>query len=505
MADCAAYCCARLEYHSHDKVAMFKTLQATIPRDDDYPERQYRTTILSKVLNGEIYDNLPHAFHEEKNPAGEYIPLRTRRPSVRYGLCKLVVDDSVSLLFSEGHFPDVDCKPDTARAGLARIIKETRLNERMIDAATRGSVGSVAILMRVLAGRVFFDVMDTHYLTPIWKATAPDVLEKVVQRYKVKGKALKALGYLAEKDEEDYWFQRDWNETQEVVYIPLSVADAKTGKQPEVDKARTVTHSLGFLPMVWVKNLPGGDEIDGAQTFPDEAIETSIEIDYQLSQAGRGLKYSSDPTLLIKEPAFSDGTLVRSASNAITVSAQGDAKLLEINGTAVEAVMEYVKGLRELALETMHGNRSNADKVSAAQSGRAMELMHAALINLADRLRISYGEGALQELLTMVCKASEKIALVYKDGSKVGELKLEAPLALRWPAWFAPTSTDRMDEATTLKTLVEAGIISRQTATRIIAADYDIEDVEAERLLVDGERDAEAPEEPDKPAAKAEE
>ena len=36
------------------------------------------------------------------------------------------------------------------------------------------------------------------------------------------------------------------------------------------------------------------------------AIETKIEIDYQLSQAGRGLKYSSDPTLLIKEPATSE-------------------------------------------------------------------------------------------------------------------------------------------------------------------------------------------------------
>ena len=38
----------------------------------------------------------------------------------------------------------------------------------MVEAALRGSVGSVAILMRVLRGRVFLDVFDTAFLTPEW-------------------------------------------------------------------------------------------------------------------------------------------------------------------------------------------------------------------------------------------------------------------------------------------------------------------------------------------------
>lgn len=400
---------------------MFKTLQATFPQDRDYPERAFRLSILTRVLNGTIYDGLKHAFHEEDNGAGEYIKLRERRPSVRYGLCKLVVDDSVSLLFSEGHFPEIDCGSDTkARDALQRLIKETGLNAVMINAATRGSVGSVAIMLRVLNKRVFFDVMETAYLTPTWNADAPDMLEKVTERYKTKGSALKAAGYTVPDDElnADFWFQREWTEAEETHFEPWKVEE--TNKTPARDDARSVTHNLGFVPVRWVRNLPGGDTIDGACTFPDEAIDTGIEIDYQLSQVGRGLKYSSDPTLLIKEPALSDGTMVRSASNAITVGADGDAKLLEINGDAASAVMDYVRMLRELALETMHGNRANADKISAAQSGRAMELMNQALIWLADRLRISYGEGALLDLLNMVTKASQKIALTFKDGSAVG-------------------------------------------------------------------------------------
>src|ERR1700691_1870063 len=131
-----------------------------------------------------------------------------------------------------------------------------------------------------------------------------------------------------------------------------------------VDEARSVPPALGFVRCVWIRNLPGasasGDPVDGACTFR-AAIETQIEIDYQLSQAGRGLKYSSDPTLLIKEPAASDGQLIRGGGNALVVSEKGDAKLLEIGGTAANAVIDYVRTLREFALEGVHGNRANAD------------------------------------------------------------------------------------------------------------------------------------------------
>ncbi len=37
---------------------MFKTITDAIDRDKDYPERQFKIDILSRVLNGEIYDHL---------------------------------------------------------------------------------------------------------------------------------------------------------------------------------------------------------------------------------------------------------------------------------------------------------------------------------------------------------------------------------------------------------------------------------------------------------------
>ncbi len=137
---------------------MFDTICTMIPRDGDYSARVRRLDILRRVLDGTLYDVLPYEFHDERSAGGEYVPLRARKPSVRYGLCRVVVEDAVALLFSEGHFPTVTCADRALADVLADLARETRLNAVMIDAALRGAVGSVAVLMRVLRGRVFFSV-----------------------------------------------------------------------------------------------------------------------------------------------------------------------------------------------------------------------------------------------------------------------------------------------------------------------------------------------------------
>ncbi len=458
---------------------MFETICSLLPRDADYPARTRTLDVLKRVLDGTIYNVLPYQFHEERGAGGEYIPLRNRRPSVRYALCRIVVEDSVALLFSEGHFPTIDCADRTVRTVLADIVKETRLSLVMTEAAIRGAIGSVAVMMRVLHGRVFFSVLDTTYLQPEWDTDAPDTLVRVTERYKVAGSVLVANGYEVPDAAIEYWFTRSWDADAETWFQPIPV---HTPQVPQTDTTRSVRHGLGFVPIVWIRNLPGfsstGDPIDGACTFR-AAIETQIEIDYQLSQAGRGLKYSSDPTLLIKEPATTDNEIVKGAGNALVVSEKGDARLLEIGGTASAAVIEYVRTLRELALESVHGNRANADRLSAAQSGRALELMNQGLIWLADNLRTSYGEGALLALGRMVLRASQ-IYRLNVLGQEIAGLDPAARLSLNWPRWYPSTADDRQKDALTLSTLSNAGQISRETAVKALADTYDIEDVPGE-------------------------
>jgi hypothetical protein len=462
---------------------MFQTICDLVPRDPDYPPRARTLDLLRRVLEGTLYDVLPFEFHEERSPSGEYVPLRQRRPSVRYALPRIVVEDSVALLFSEGHFPTIDSPDRAVRAALADVVKECRLNETMVSAAIRGSVGSVGVLMRVLRGRLFFDVLDTTYLTPTRDPEAPDQLCCVVERYKVAGSLLAQQGYDLPDPGLTYWFMRQWDDQAETWFLPWPVGSTAA---PVIDENRTVRHGLGFVPIVWICNLPGGDATDGTCTFR-AAIETSIEIDYQLSQAGRGLKYSSDPTLLVREPAGLEGEAVRGAANALVVSEKGDAKLLEINGTASAAVIDYVRVLREFALESVHGNRADASRLSAATSGRALELMNQGLIWLADNLRVSYGEGALLQIARMVLRAAAKYRLRVM-GSELPELDPAARLSLAWPRWYPPTADDRNRDSQTLSTLAAAGLISRETAVKSIADTYDIEDVGAELARIEQDR-----------------
>ena len=468
---------------------MFKTLAGLVPKDKDLPDRAHTIDVRNRFLDGTIYDVLKYEFHQERDEGGQYIPIAQRAPSARYGLLSVVVNDSVSFLFAEGRFPTIDCEDDeSAEETLAGVVKSCRLNDLMMDAAQRGSVGSVCICVRVLANRLFFKALQTTYLTPTFQENAPDTLERVREKYKTTGKALRAIGYtIDDKDlEQKFWFQRDWTESEEVWYLPWLAGDDKAG--PVRDASRSKAHNLGFVPMIWVVNLPGGNEIDGTCTFA-LAIEDSIEINYQLSQAGRGLKYSSSPTLMIKgaeEMALQKKHIV---GDALMVPTDGDAELLEISGDAAKAVIEYVREVRKLALETVGGSRADSDKLSAATSGRAMELMNQSLINLADKLRSSYGENALLKLLKMIAAISRKMTLVDADGNPVGEVSKNAKISLIWPRWFAPTADDRQADALALTTLTGGGILSKETAVNALANDYDIEDVEEEmkRIKADGQ------------------
>jgi hypothetical protein len=354
----------------------------------------------------------------------------------------------------------------------------------MLDALLRGSVGSVALLLRVLQGRVFVAVLPTMHLTPVWDEGLPDKLLLVTERYKVRGADLVARGYDDLDPATQYWFMRRWNSEREEWYFPWPVHG---DGGPVVDEGRTALHDLGFVPIVWIRNLPGGDGVDGACTFRP-ALESMIEIDYQLSQAGRGLKYSSDPTLLIKEPAGLDGPLVRGGANALVVSEKGDARLLEINGTAAQAVIDYVRTLREFALEGVHGNRASPEKISAAQSGRAIEMMSQGLIWLADNLRVSYG-AALLRLARMITLASNRYALQVTGGD-IAPIPVTTRWSLKWPRWQMPGAEDRERDARTLGQLAAAGQISRLTAVKSIADVYDIPDVTAEMQRIQEENRA---------------
>jgi hypothetical protein len=484
---------------------MFNYIKSQIDWDKDLSDRAKMIDLYTRVYDGEIYNHLPYFFFQERDYSGNYIPVHKRQPSVKANFCKLVVDTSVSLLFGTDHFPAIVHKDDSVREQLEDVIKYYNLQDLMILAATIGSVGSVCIFVRVFEGVLNFEATNTKYLTPIFDKQYPRKLEKLTEKYKVKGTVLLESGYTTDqikKPNAIYWFEREWDAVSETYYLPYLCNDKDAKRIP--DAQRSTDHGLGFVPVIWIKNLPNvkAKSVDGACTFPFTVVDSQIEFEYQMSQLARALKYAGDPLLVLKlqddmgvmERNSTSGEngqqqVIRSAANALVLTPEDEAQLLEISGEGSKAVLEYTRTLREYILECLNGNRSNADKVNAAQSGVAMQAMNQALIWLCDKLRISYGEGGFIDLLNMIVEISNLPGKGIEIGNGyLQNLDKKEKISLRWPAWYPDTPGDKAQCANALKTLSDGGFISTETGTKVIAENYQIVDIKQERSLIEADQ-----------------
>ncbi len=451
-----------------------------------FPERMFDLMCYRKVLDGTLYDVLSYAFFQKVTggSAGysQNIPMSKRRPSVRSRLIKIVVDDSVSLLFGEGRFPSIKIEDKDMQNDINSIIKDSFLNLTMMEAAYKGSIGSSAIFVKLINNKLYFEVLSTEFLMPKFDKFNPDILEKITELKKFSGKTLMMMGYTDLDPHCDYWLEREWDAKSETYYKPYKVNADKPKK--EKDKDNSIDHNFGVVPIIWIKNLVGGQDPDGLCTF-DGAIDTNIELDYQLSQAGRGLRYSNEPLLKIAGQSLTQDGLDLTQSNILMLDEGGDAGLIEIKGGAVEACLEYTKRLREIILENIHGNRTNPDKINAAQSGRALELLHQPLIGLADKLRITYGEKGMIQLFDLIVTINQTNEIVVdKTVLKAGQLNPKEKINIIWSDWFPATRSDRLADANTLKTLRDAALISSKTAVLSLADEYDF-DAEDELVLIE--------------------
>lgn len=320
--------------------------------------RQKRLNALSRVLGRHQYDHIATPFsqeHEGNNPTGNRILLDDRRPAVKNPLPAELVREQCGLLFGEDHRPVIlvkDDKPTTE--WIEAFIEDTNFWLTMIDALWKASVGSAAIVLRVLGNSVIEEQVNPetnevlkektpkgpgHFYFEVWKGeeckprfdrARPDTLIELDRCYFLGEDALAAQGYNVEElkekwDEKDRNWRRgsgfrkgklgvqaslDWTlrikldcET-ETWYKPVpryiyERADW-TENQWEVDEDRTVEHGLEEVPAWWILPLP----VDSDEYYPDgvclfeDVIDFQYRIDRSASQSGRALDYAGDPQLV---------------------------------------------------------------------------------------------------------------------------------------------------------------------------------------------------------------
>ena len=434
-----------------------------IARGIAYPEwvawlPRYRDLDLrDRLLDGTFYNHLRHAFYDEiEGGTKASIPITERRPSAQYRLPRMVSRWAARKLFGGRHSPRIVNAAAKPLRRLEAVAKAIRFWPTMLEAAYFGSVGSVAVTFRVAeSGGVGLRVWRAKFCDPVLDESGDLAALRV--RYLAHGAALAALGLTPSDSEIDpaalYWFLRDYTREAETTYRPVRDQDwdpvrgfHQQGRSLEPEPSLTFQHGLGFVPGVWIPNLVGGTAPDGACTWED-AIPNSIEIDYTLSQLGRGTRYSAAPQLVVKGAILNvddQGEFTRGPATYIhldpdrrdadgTTINGGDAKLLEMTGSGTEAGLRLIDRLRDMALEQIAASRKNPEKMHGPLSGRAMEYMDEDSDDLVMELRSQYGASGALPLLRRIVTASKPLATLGVAPEEID---------LMWPRLFQPTPQD---------------------------------------------------------------
>lgn len=431
---------------------MFKKISATIQYPDwvRYLPRYRTLDILDRLLDGTFYDHLSHAFYDETKAGGTQPTLLVeRRPSAQYHLPRMVSRWSARKLFAGRHVPRVRTKDGKGSKKVEKYLARHHFWNAMLEAAYYGSVGSVAATFRISeSGALGVKIWRAKYCDPIFDDA--DELTSLRVRYLTSGGAMAAMGAADMDPTMQYWFIRDFVPGQEITYHPIKENDwdpvrgfKEKGRKLEPWPEKVFETGLDFVPGHWFKNLNGGKDPDGCCTWED-AIPNSIELDYTLSQIGRGTRYNAAPQPVIKGEilnAGEDGSVARGASTYIHLAADqkeeggdtrsgSDAKLLEMSGSGLEASLKLIDRLRNMALEQIAASRKDPEKLKGPQSGRAMEFMDEDSDDLIMELRSSYGDGALC-LVRKIVEASKRF-----NGLDPAQINLQ------WPRIFQPTPND---------------------------------------------------------------
>jgi hypothetical protein len=456
-------------------MGIWSELMSRLQFDSWYSARYRELTRLMLTLKRQQYNHLPHPFHQETESGGGYIPLSERRPSIIYPLPSIIARDVSNKLFSGRHFPYLTGDMELTES-LEKLAKTSNLTPTMKYAAYIGSVGSVFISFDIIDKQFYFKAWESRYCEPVFDSTGE--LISVHIRYQCPVDALYALGYKFKNPQEWYWFGCAFTQTDHIVYSPFDETEPPPWNDWAVDAANSRKHNLGFVPGVWIYNITSGDVPDGICTF-DNLLDLTVEIDYQLSQTGRGFKYSAAPQLAISGPStlgIGRTAVIRSPSNYIELypgskdTPPGKAELLEMKGSGLREAVEYVKLLRAYALEASAGSRRDPERLTAIpMSGKAMELLDEDELDLIQSLRVTYGTQGLLPLLRKCIRAASILDII----SNLSEDKLK-DVDLIWTKVFLPSSSEIQQFAVGLVQAVQIGMISLETAADLFSIFLDL-------------------------------
>lgn len=453
---------------------------------------------------------IPPGFYDT---GGSTIPVEYRKPLAPYYLVREIDDRFTNLLFSEGRTPTISVDGDDDSSDYyTALAEEGHLWEQMTRARTfGGAMASVAMSFSLVDGKPLFEVHDSRWCNPTFEAMNSPKLKRFEKKYLYRDVLRNAddepIRDADGREIEDwFWYRRLITADQDAIWERVP---ARFDEDPDWDmyEARVTDHNLGIVPVVWIRNLPVEDGLDGE---PDAAgVHELIQAyDVLMSAAQSAAKAAANPQLgFATDEELSD--VSRSVKDALKVMKDGKISTIEFSGTGAKACMEVADKIREIAFEIAAVVPDTANALMGGKKTATEVLaLFSRMLEKASRLRNNYGDAvvALLEIADQAIRQASKPRLEKKtldDGAEVNQLvqgtidlpprvekqtnggtslvqrKLGAggKIRLTWPRFFEPTLDDILKACQAVAQAMTVGAIDDETAANFLKNYLPIKDI----------------------------
>lgn len=480
-----------------------------------------------KATLAELY-YLSQQYDGKKEWHDKSVPLRDRKPRIIVPLFRETIEAVDRFLWSGARFPTAvinATKDDDAEDGddeigpildadqaeeltrfLQALIRKGKIAQAVREYTTSAlKTTSAAIIVGVQAGNVNCYVHTGKDCTPTFNPKNPrEIIELDVQYQFPRDEQIQ--GSKATK-QVWYWYKRTVTTDRDIVYQEVKVTPGQDPQWVE-DPEKTVDHSLGFCPVVWVRTFGDcTDPVDGKPLIDPALYPLLDSISYTVSQKQRAIEYGLDPQPVRTGIPVGEREELRKNPGQVWDLPEGaDVKFLEATGPGTDKATQHLLDLTQAFREAVGVVKTNPEVVRGNVSGVALGILYGPLIALASDLRVDLGDDAYVSLLGMALRVvttlvqdqgvdvwvpGVKKATAILKAAQLGGIWLDPPITLEWPPFFEETEQDRQARVTYTTAAVSGGLIAKKTATRQLSAVFGVEDPAAEQDLIDDEQQAE--------------
>lgn len=427
-----------------------------------------------KYYEGTQYDGMPD--WDAQDPSGDFLPIRKRKPRIKYNFAKVLVDRVAAKLVGEATFPEFKIEDDPETTDFLRyVIKTSDLKMALMTPVKRMLLsGSVLIRYYFVEGNCRTQSYKAKYCYPSFQPGGE--LESVRVQYVYEDPIEKDTNGNPKKK----WYRLDLGMMSDILY---NNPDYQSSAAPEFTVVEQTDHNLGWVQGEWLRTDEDAHEIDGPSLIGD-ILEFIDEINYSLSQSSQAVGYGQEPQLTVSGIDEDElENIIKSSSKAWSLGKEGKATFLETNLGGVERAIELRDKIKQGICDIARVVMNDPEKMAAsAQSGKALEILHGPLVELVTELR----PQLQKRLVNLLIKISMTMLKLNASGIETavsippGWSPTSLDITVKWPEIFPQTLEDLQKKATVAVQLAGASIFSRESMTRWLAKDFGIENIEEE-------------------------